>query len=411
MQYCKNCVMPTTRPGLHFDEYGVCSACRWVEEKENIDFSSRAEQFQEVANWARSHARGPWHCVVGVSGGKDSIWQAHMIRDHFGLNPLLVQYVASDGTELGRKNAESLVCNGFTLHSMQPNPQVARKLAKKSFIEFGNLDKYSEFSLYTAPFRAAIDFDIPLVLLGENPALEAGDKNMDTPGWDASGIRFNNTLGGALVDMWLGDGIERRDLIPYTFPSQQELDAWGGRGVFMGYFLNWSGWDNAVFAMRHGMQPINAKYDDIGIHYLHNSLDSNNGAMVNSMLKHIKLGFGNTTEFSTYDVRNGRMTRAEAAALVKRLDGKCHVSYIKEFCNWIGISVDEFWRVANGYRGTMWNQDKSGEWFIDNGIWEQEDINGIDTDLIISRLDTIPYSGSSVGNRYCLQNKNDLKSS
>ena len=45
------------------------------------------------------------------------------------------------------------------------------------------------------------------------------------------------------------------------------------------------------------MNLIKANYEEIGIHYKHNSLDSNNGAMVNSMLKHIKLGLGNVTEF------------------------------------------------------------------------------------------------------------------
>jgi len=396
--------MPITRPGLQFNEDGVCSACEWHEEKKTINFDERVEQLQEIADWARKNSSGPWHCVVGVSGGKDSIWQAHMIRDRFGLNPLLVQYVASDGTELGRKNAESLVCNGFTLHSMQPNPKVARRLAKKSFIEFGNLDKYSEFSLYTSPFRAAIDFEIPLVLLGENPALEAGDKNTAMPGWDASGIRFNNTLGGAVVDTWLGDGIERRDLIPYTFPSQKELEYWGGRGVFMGYFLDWSGWDNAVFAINHGMQTIDTNYDDIGIHYLHNSLDSNNGAMVNSMLKHIKLGFGNASEFSAYDVRSGRLTRTEAAALLKRLDGKCHPRYVEDFCNWIGVTVFDFWEVADNYRGEMWHKNRNGEWKILNPIWEQEDVSSIDTDAVIKRVDTINQADTLSGNRFCLQN-------
>ena len=256
-------------------------------------------------------------------------------------------------------NAENMVRCGFTLLSLQPNPQIAMRLARKSFLEYGNIVKASELALFTAPFRTALDYDIPLVLFGENPALEAGDVNRGSPGWDASGIRFSNTLSGAAVEQWLCDGIERRDLIPYTFPSVPELEQWGGRGIFMGYFLNWSGWQNGAFAFKHGMQPINEPYEDIGIYYRHNSLDSNNGVFVNSYLKYLKFGFGHTTEFSSYDIRAGRLTRAEAAALVKKYDGKCHPRFMRDFCAWVGLSEAEFAETAEHWRGNMWRQDKA----------------------------------------------------
>jgi hypothetical protein len=216
--YCKQCVMPTSRPGLVFDEEGICSACRWHEKKASIDWMQRAQQFQDIAYWAKAATHAPFDCVLGVSGGKDSLWQAHQLRDRFGLNPLLVQYVSSDGTELGRLNAENMVRCGFTLLSLQPNPQIATRLARKSFLEHGNIVKASELALFTAPFRTALDYDIPLVLFGENPALEAGDVNRSSPGWDASGIRYSNTLSGAAVEQWLDDDIERRDLIPTLSP-------------------------------------------------------------------------------------------------------------------------------------------------------------------------------------------------
>lgn len=387
--HCKQCVMPTSRPGLVFDEEGICSACRWHEKKASIDWVQRAQQFQDIADWAKAATRAPFDCVLGVSGGKDSLWQAHQLRDGFGLNPLLVQYVSSDGTELGRLNAENMVRRGFTLLSLQPNPQVATRLARKSFLEHGNIVKASELALFTAPFRTALDYDIPLVLFGENPALEAGDVNRSSPGWDASGIRFSNTLSGAAVEQWLCDGIERRDLIPYTFPSVSELKQWGGRGIFMGYFLNWSGWQNGAFAFRHGMQPINEPYEDIGIYYRHNSLDSNNGAFVNSYLKYLKFGFGHTTEFSSYDVRAGRLTRAEATALVKKYDGKCHPRFIRDFCAWVGLSEEDFAAAAERWRGKMWRPDKAGQWTLENPVWSAYPDLDVDTDALIERVDTL----------------------
>lgn len=337
-----------------------------------IDWTGRRQELQLIADEAKKGADGPWHCVVGVSGGKDSTWQAMYVRDELGLNPLLVQFASSDGTDLGRRNLENLVRLGFSLVSVQPNPRVARRLCRKSFFDYGNIVKYSEHALFTAPFRVAIDYGIPLVFFGENPALEAGDRNTIRPGWDATGIKFNNTLGGQGIEIWLGDGIEERDLLPYVFPTDEEMAHWGGRGIFMGYFVDWAGWDNAVFAIRHGMECIDAAPADIGIPYQHNSLDSNHGAVVNSMLKHLKLGFGHTTEFASYDLRTKLITRPEAVRLVKELDGRCHPHFVQAYCDWIGISVAEFWSVAERFRGKMWRQESNGLWQLIEPIWEQE---------------------------------------
>jgi N-acetyl sugar amidotransferase len=397
MIYCRSCVMPSTRPGLKLDTDGVCNACRWHEQKTNvIDWHARRQELQVIADEARRATDGPWHCVVGVSGGKDSTWQAMYVRDELGLTPLLVQFACSDGTDLGRRNLENLVQLGFTLMSVQPNPRVARRLCRKSFYDFGNIVKYSEHALFTAPFRVAIDYGIPLVFFGENPALEAGDRNTGRPGWDATGIKFNNTLGGQGIDIWLGAGIEEQDLLPYVFPSDDEMARWGGRGIFMGYFVDWAGWENAVFAIRHGMECIDAAPRDIGIPYQHNSLDSNHGAIVNSMLKHLKLGFGHTTEFASYDLRTGRITRGEAIRLVKELDGRCHPRFVQDYCDWIEIPVAEFWRVAERFRGSMWRQQPNGSHLLIEPIWEQEAYDDrIALDDLIARIDPRRLTGQA----------------
>ena len=381
--------MPSTRPGLRLDAEGICNACRWHEQKKTaIDWAGRRQELQRIADDAKRASEGPWHCVVGVSGGKDSTWQAMYVRDELGLNPLLVQFAASDGTDLGRRNLENLVRLGFSLISVQPNPRVARQLCRKSFFDYGNIVKYSEHALFSAPFRVAIDYNIPLVFFGENPALEAGDRNTGRPGWDATGIKFNNTLGGQGIDIWLGDGVEERDLLPYVFPSDEDMAHWGGRGIFMGYFLDWAGSENAVFAMRHGLECIDAQPRDIGIPYQHNSLDSNHGGIVNSMLKHVKLGFGHTTEFASYDLRMGRITRSEAIRLVKELDGRCHPRFVRDYCNWIGISEQEFWAVAERFRGKMWQYGADRSPHLVNPIWEQEAYDEhTDLDTLIARID------------------------
>lgn len=46
MKYYTKCVMPSTRPGITFDEIGVCSACQSYENRKNVDYKAR---FKELA--------------------------------------------------------------------------------------------------------------------------------------------------------------------------------------------------------------------------------------------------------------------------------------------------------------------------------------------------------------------------
>ena len=260
-----------------FDENGLCHACRWYEQKKTaIDWTARRAELQKICNEARAAADGPYHCVLGVSGGKDSTWQALYLRDEMGINPLLVQFACSDGTDLpGRRNLEKF--GGTGLHAHQPSAQSpcsAWLLSRKSFFEYGNIIKYSEHALYATPFRVAIDYKIPIVFFGENPALEAGDRNIGRPGWDATAIQYNNTLGGQGIEIWTGDGITERDLAaPMPFRRRRRWRQVGRAAAsIMGYFLDWSVWENAVFSLKHGFECINEPHRDIGIPYLHNSL-------------------------------------------------------------------------------------------------------------------------------------------
>ena len=48
MKFCKNCVLPNTKPGISFDSDGVCSACRSVEKKHSIDWKKRSKVLQNL---------------------------------------------------------------------------------------------------------------------------------------------------------------------------------------------------------------------------------------------------------------------------------------------------------------------------------------------------------------------------
>jgi len=93
---------------------------------------------------------------------------------------------------------------------------------------------------------------------------------------------------------------------------------------------------------------------------------------VNQLLKFFKLGFARVTDEACQAIRMGTMDREKAIELVRKYDGKCADRYIRKFSEYIGISLEEFWRAANSYRNPdIWQQDSKGEWQLQSPIFLQ----------------------------------------
>ena len=148
MRICKKCIQPDSRPGIFFNDNGICGACVWQEEKKKIDWTSREKELHDITNWAKKNSKGNYDCVIGVSGGKDSTFQALTARDRLGLRCLLVNSEAEDITEIGKYNLENLKQLGFDVISLRPNPKIMKKLIKYDFYKHGNPVKVTEFSLW-----------------------------------------------------------------------------------------------------------------------------------------------------------------------------------------------------------------------------------------------------------------------
>ena len=88
MKICNECIQSDTRPGIYFDDNGVCGACIWEEEKKQIDWNAREKELMDIANWAKETTKSNYDCAIGISGGKDSTLQALVARDKLGLRYL-----------------------------------------------------------------------------------------------------------------------------------------------------------------------------------------------------------------------------------------------------------------------------------------------------------------------------------
>src|SRR5262249_4422044 len=122
MRYCRHCILPETRPGLVIGHDGVCSACRAHAERRHDggDWAARRTAFAAIAEDVRSRGRD-WDCVIPVSGGKDSHWQALTCLE-FGLKPLAVTWRTPGRNPLGDRNLRNLIELGVDHVDVSVNP-------------------------------------------------------------------------------------------------------------------------------------------------------------------------------------------------------------------------------------------------------------------------------------------------
>ena len=363
MKYCAKCVPPDPRPGMRFDEEAVCPACRYVESLAFVDWDARHRELDELLKRTKKDNHSGYDCLIGVSGGKDSTRQALYVRDALGLSPLLVccAYPPEQMTELGARNLSNLISLGFDTVVISPDPQTWKQLMRKGFLEYGNWAKPTETALYATLPRISIAYHTPLAFLGENPATQMGDLGTGSLNWDANKMKYTNTITQG-ADIYLGDDIGRKHLLPYVYPSDEEM-TWANLQVaYLGYFWpNFTKVDNAAFSMSHGLDIRTDTPGERGALHPYESLDED-FVFVNQMIKYFKFGFGKVTDEVSELIRFGHMSRSDGIALVKKYDGKCAPHYIKRFCDYIELSEDEFWKTAESYRNKDLFENIGGGW-------------------------------------------------
>ena len=350
MKYCKTCLQTDTRPGIKFDEFGICPACNYHNSLKQVDWNERREELDSIVAFGKANNHSGYDCIIGVSGGKDSTRQAFFVKDVLKMNPLLVSlgYPPEQVTQRGVDNVSNMINHGFDCISLNPSPEIWRKLMKEGFFKYTNWAKSTELALFSSVPRLAIAYQIPLIWWGENAALQLGDLNvMGKNGSDGNNLRKMNTLAGGDISWLINNEIRKKDILQYNYPSEKEMDDANLKITFLGYFWkDWSLIENGNFATLRGLDIRNEKPWEIGDPLGITSLDED-WVTLNQMIKYLKYGFGRISDYVNEDIRNGLISREEGIELNKKFDGSCSPEYIKSFSNYIGITVDEFWEQVD----------------------------------------------------------------
>ena len=303
LTYCKSCVMPDTKPDLHLNEHGICNACRSFENRKKVDWDARYQELLKLLEMYRQKNGANWDCIVPVSGGKDSTYQVVRMLQ-LGLNPLCVTSTTCDLSPLGRANIENLKHLGVDYIEVSPNPLVRAKLNRVGLTQVGDISWPEHVGIFTIPVRAAVQFNVPLIVWGENSQNEYGgpaaaaENNVLTRRWLEE---FGGMLGLRVSDLIGQEGIEAKHLIPYTYPTDEELQRVGVTGLFLGHYISWDGLSNTLIAQANGFQTYHKVVEGSMVNY--ENLD-NHHTGIHDYFKFLKFGFGRADNSKVVSIKS-----------------------------------------------------------------------------------------------------------
>jgi N-acetyl sugar amidotransferase len=383
VKYCSRCVMSNQRPAsipefkhtrerkgakyLQINAQGICDACSSAEQKERIDWADREKQLLALLDKHR-RSDGQYDCIVPGSGGKDSVYQSHVLKYKYGMNPLTVTWPPIMYTDYGYDNFRRWIeVGGFDNISFNQNGRTMKTLTRLAIENL--LHPFQTFILgqkNLAP-KLAAKFQIPLIFYGENEA-EYGNPLAD----NASSLRdkayfaMSNMDDMILAGVPVKELIEKHniplsDLLAYLPAPAEELSRSNIEVHYLGYYLRWTPQECYYYASEHvGFQARPFRTE--GTYSKYNSIDDKIDDL-HYYTTFIKYGLGRASYDASQEIRNKHLTREEGVALVRKFDGEKPQRYIKEVLEHIGLTTERFDELCDEFRSPHL-------WAKENGAWK-----------------------------------------
>lgn len=363
--------MPDTRPGIKFDENGVCYPCLVAEKRKKIDWKKRQKELKELCNKYR-RKDGYYDCLITVSGGKDSHYQTYIMKEVYKMNPLLVcvsDALAFTHTKVGehnlKNNSEAFGCDLITYNL---NPVTLRKMIRLALEYYGSPTWTIDLAIYSVPLKIARSLNIPLIVYGENIAYEYGGPNAKET-YSAKEQIKNDAVRPIAWDWWYEHGIEEKEVEFIKYPSPEIVERL--EPIYLSYFYPWDGYKNYLIAKRYGFRDSTGEWDREGFIENYDQIDSI-GYVVHCQLKYPKFGHARATDVASNWIRNGYITREEGIKLVKENDHKLDPKALDDFLRFTGYTNKEFWDIVEKF----WNRDifekVDGIWQLKSPNWKQK---------------------------------------
>lgn len=374
VSWCTSCLYPSVNAApMDFDENGVCMGCRMAGEKHETpphEWERRKAILVDILDKNRSRHGRRHDCVIAVSGGKDSYFQTHYIKNVLKMNPLLVTYYGNNYSEVGQRNLLAMKERFGVDHIIyQPSVTLLKKLNRLGFTVMGDMNWHNHIGICTVPMQLAVKFDIPIVIWGEHGYADiSGQYSMnDFVEWTYRN-RLEHYCRGYDWHYMVGhESITAQDMACYQYPTDEEIYRVGLRGLHLSNYVFWEANQHTKLVIeKYGFETSDVPFDRT--YRLMSNLDDIHENGVHDYMKFIKLGYGRCTDHASKDVRSGLLGRGQAIDLVRKHD---HVkpSDLKRWLAYTGMSEEDFDAIADTFRDPrVWHLN-DGRW-IKRNLWD-----------------------------------------
>lgn len=413
VRFCRRCVVSNQRPNsavehehvietkketIRFDDDGICDACRYAERKAGrINWDDRAKELGELCDKFRKND-GSYDCLVPGSGGKDSTLAAHIMKYEYGMHPLTMTFSPYIYTSWGWNNLQSWIHGGFDHIMYTPNGRMYRLLTRLAVENLFHPTQPFIFGLKNMAPKAAITYNLPLVIYGENEAeygnaIAENDSSLRLSKYFASEDPSKLFIAGtSIADMKKYFGVEDVDLKIFLPPSPEELKKHKIQVHQLGYYTKWHPQRSYFFATeKTGFKPSPER--SAGTHTKYSCIDDKLDDF-HYYTYYIKFGIGRSTHDCSQEIRSGDITREEGVSLVRKYDGEFPERWSEELFKSMSINPKEFpvasrmfeqpemdrdyfMHIADKFRSPHIWKHVNGKWELRHKVWDKEWSSGV----------------------------------
>ena len=197
-QICSNCVMDTTDAKIRFDENGVCDHCITYF-KDILPYWHTDERGEKalwkIINKIKKEGSGKeFDCILGMSGGIDSSYLTYIVKEKFGLRPLVFHVDAGWNSQIAVNNIERLVDKlELDLFTHVVDWEEMKDL-QLSYFKAGvpNIDVPQDHSFFATMYDFAFKYKIKYILTGGNYSTECVRNPIEWMYYQSDSIQLND---------------------------------------------------------------------------------------------------------------------------------------------------------------------------------------------------------------------------
>ena len=353
LKRCTKCLLPETFPFIEFDNDGECNYCKnYVKKNE----PKKIDELYELVKPYRSK-KGDVDCIVPFSGGRDSTYTLHIVKNILKLNPIAFTYDWGMVTDLGRRNI-ARVCGKLGVENIIVSADIhwKRENIRKNILAwlkkpalgmiplFMAGDKY--FFYYTDKIKKQTNVD--LNIWGINPL-----ENTDFK------VGFSN----------VSPTFNKKRIYSLSFRNQIKLFSYVGKNIIGNpSYINQSVWDTlGSFGVRY-LAPRKDYYhmfdfykwdekeiDDLILNEYkwEKAIDTNTTWRIGdgtagfyNYIYYTAAGFSEYDTFRSNQIREGMMDRETALELINA-ENKPRYESLKWYLEIIGLDFENTIRRIN----------------------------------------------------------------